>query len=49
MDIGFIGLGHMGSGMVRCLLKENGFKMSAFRDVGMLDADYKAICKAVRR
>lgn len=35
--------------MVRMLLKENGFTLESFRDVGMSGGDYDAICQAVKR
>lgn len=40
---------HHDSQMVQHLIKENNFKIASFRDVGMLDADYAAIKKAVHR
>jgi hypothetical protein len=35
--------------LVRQLLKENGLSLEVFRDVGLLEADYAAICAAVRQ
>jgi hypothetical protein len=35
--------------LVQMLLKENGFALESFRDVGLLDGDYAAICQAVKR
>lgn len=35
--------------LIKMLLKENGFTLKSFRDVAMLDGDYEAIKKAVRR
>ena len=40
---------HHDGQMVRCLIKQNGFTLSSFRDVDMLDGDYAAICAAVRQ
>lgn len=40
---------HHDGQMVRHLVKENGFSLRAFRDVGLLDADYAAIEQALRR
>jgi hypothetical protein len=40
---------HHDGQMVRHLINANGFTLGSFRDAGMLDADYEAICQAVKR
>ena len=35
--------------LVRQLLKENGFTLDTFRNVGMLETDWAALCVAVRK
>lgn len=40
---------HHDGQMVRQLIKENNFKLSSFKDVGMLPADLAAIRRAVQR
>ena len=40
---------HHDGQMVRHVLKENNFQRDAFRGVGLLDGDWRAICQAVRR
>ena len=39
---------HHDGQMVRHLIKANGFSLASFRDVEMLEADYAAICQALR-
>lgn len=38
---------HHDGQMVACLIKENGLKLDDFRDVGLIDGDWSAICQAV--
>jgi hypothetical protein len=40
---------HHDGQMVQHLIKENNFTLSSFRDVGLLDADYAAIDRALER
>lgn len=40
---------HHDGQMVRTLIKQSNFKLASFKGVGMLDADYEAIKRAVRQ
>jgi len=40
---------HHDGQMVTCLIKENGLALDDFRDVGLTDGDWRAICAAVEK